>query len=144
MTASKQTLHGNHIVCTALLLLAGMMSKDTRTGKVTRYNQTQTIQQDNKGLAVYRSPSYITENNHGDVVVSDCILSGAVVVTDRKGIYRFFYTGHPSGLKLSPGGICTDTLSHILECDDIKNTVQMIKSDGQFLSKLLEKSQEMG
>nr|XP_034305492.1 uncharacterized protein LOC117682306 [Crassostrea gigas] len=126
-------------------LLVAMYSNDTETGKVTRYNQsgqlTQTIQNDNTDLGLYRKPSYITENNNGDVVVSD---SDAVVVTERGGRHRFSYTGHPSGSVLRSYGICTDALSHILVCDDTTNTVQMIDRDGQFLSHLLTKSQEMG
>ncbi|XP_052680950.1 uncharacterized protein LOC128161660 [Crassostrea angulata] len=131
-------------------LLVGMFNNDTRTGKVTQYNQsgqlTQTIQNDITGLGLYREPRYITENNNGDVVVSDCSflsMYGAVVVTERGGRHRFSYTGHPSGSELWPRGICTDALSHILVCDDRTETVQMIDKDGQFLSHLLTKSQEM-
>ncbi|XP_052683225.1 uncharacterized protein LOC128163636 [Crassostrea angulata] len=130
-------------------LLVGMCYiHHTETGKVTRYNQsgqlTQTIQNDNTGRGLYSYPSYITENNNGDVVVSDCIgLSGAVVVTERGGRHRFSYTGPPSGSRLSPRGICTDALSHILVCDDTTDTVQMLDKDGEFLSHLLTKSQEM-
>eukprot|EP00105_Crassostrea_gigas_P004739 XP_011418057.1 PREDICTED: protein lin-41 [Crassostrea gigas] len=123
-----------------------MYNDDTYTGKVTRYNQsgqlTQTIQNDNTGLGLYREPDYITENNNRDVVVSDN--GSAVVVTERGGRHRFSYTGHPSGSGLQPRGICTDALSHILVCDYRTNTVQMLDRDGQFLSHLLTKSQEMG
>eukprot|EP00105_Crassostrea_gigas_P003643 XP_011416563.1 PREDICTED: uncharacterized protein LOC105320346 [Crassostrea gigas] len=118
----------------------------TKTGKVTRYNQsgqlTQTIQNDNTGRELYSIPYYITENNNGDVVVSD--LYGAVVVTERRGRHRFSYTGRPSGSGLRPRGICTDPLSHILVCNGITYTLQMLDKDGQFLSHLLTKSQEMG
>uniref|UniRef100_K1Q1E5 Tripartite motif-containing protein 3 n=1 Tax=Magallana gigas TaxID=29159 RepID=K1Q1E5_MAGGI len=120
-------------------LLVAMDNYDTETGKVTRYNQsgqlTQTIQNDNTGRGLYREPNYITENNNGDVVVSD--LYSAVVVTEHGGRHRFSYTGHPSGSELEPHGICTDPLSHILVCDGTTKTVQMINSDGQFLSHLL-------
>eukprot|EP00105_Crassostrea_gigas_P040757 XP_019924905.1 PREDICTED: uncharacterized protein LOC105333353 [Crassostrea gigas] len=133
-------------------LLVGM-SRDgsyihTRTGKVTRYNQsgqlTQTIQHDNtrRRMRMYSKPNYITENNNGDVVVSDSY--SAVVVTERGGRHRFSYTGPPSGSGLVPRGICTDALSHILVCDGETKTVQMLDKDGQFLSHLLTKSQEMG
>uniref|UniRef100_K1QNS7 Tripartite motif-containing protein 2 n=1 Tax=Magallana gigas TaxID=29159 RepID=K1QNS7_MAGGI len=123
-------------------LLVGMYNIDTKTGKVTRYNQsgqlTQTIQHDNTGMGLYGDPLYITENNNGDVVVSDYDNeSGAVVVTERGGRHRFSYTGHPSGSGLDPCGICTDALSHILVCDGTTNTVQMLDMDGQFLSHLL-------
>eukprot|EP00105_Crassostrea_gigas_P007288 XP_011421480.2 PREDICTED: uncharacterized protein LOC105324121 [Crassostrea gigas] len=123
-----------------------MYNRDTKTGWVTRYNQsgqlTQAIQNNNTGRGLYRLPSYITENNNGDVVVSD-YESGAVVVTERGGRHRFSYTGHPSGSSLWPCGICTDALSHILVCDYTTNTVQMINKDGQFLSHLLTESKEM-
>nr|XP_034319690.1 uncharacterized protein LOC117687382 [Crassostrea gigas]XP_034319691.1 uncharacterized protein LOC117687382 [Crassostrea gigas]XP_034319692.1 uncharacterized protein LOC117687382 [Crassostrea gigas]XP_034319693.1 uncharacterized protein LOC117687382 [Crassostrea gigas]XP_034319694.1 uncharacterized protein LOC117687382 [Crassostrea gigas]XP_034319695.1 uncharacterized protein LOC117687382 [Crassostrea gigas]XP_034319696.1 uncharacterized protein LOC117687382 [Crassostrea gigas]XP_03431969 len=129
-------------------LLVGMFRTETGkvTGKVTRYNQsgqlTQTIQNHNTGRGLYRYPIYITENNNGDVVVSD-FEPGVVVVTERGGRHRFSYTGHPSGSRLWPHGICTDALSHILVCDGITYTVQMINKDGQFLSHLLTKPQEM-
>ncbi|XP_065928912.1 uncharacterized protein [Magallana gigas] len=128
-------------------LLVGMWYIHTETGKVTRYDQsgqlTQTIQHDNIGWGLYSIPYYITENNNGDVVVSD-YGSGAVVVTERGGRHRFSYTGRPSGSGLRPRGICTDALSHILLCDYTTKTVQMLDKDGQFLSHLLTKSQEMG
>uniref|UniRef100_K1Q7V4 Tripartite motif-containing protein 3 n=1 Tax=Magallana gigas TaxID=29159 RepID=K1Q7V4_MAGGI len=128
-------------------LLVGMCYIHTKTGKVTRYNQsgqpTQTIQHNNTGQGLYSEPNFITENNNGDVVLSD-FASDAVVVTERGGRHRFSYTGHPSGSGLLPCGICTDALSHILVCDDITNTVQMLNKDGQFLSHLLTKSQGMG
>uniref|UniRef100_K1PFN3 Tripartite motif-containing protein 2 n=1 Tax=Magallana gigas TaxID=29159 RepID=K1PFN3_MAGGI len=120
-------------------LLVAMYNADTKTGKVTRYNQrgqlTQTIQNDNTGLRLYSEPKYITENNNGDVVVSDWCR--AVVVTERGGRHRFSYKGYPSGSELEPCGICTDALSHILVCDGRTQTVQMLDSDGQFLSHLL-------
>ncbi|XP_062596794.1 uncharacterized protein LOC134258282 [Saccostrea cucullata] len=86
---------------------------------------------------MYISPSYITENRNGDVIVSD-IGCNAVVVTDRHGNHRFSYTGPPSesGLLL-PLGICTDALSHILVCDYNSETIQMIDENGQFLSIIL-------
>ncbi|XP_065929645.1 uncharacterized protein [Magallana gigas] len=136
-------------LCTGDLLVGMHYTHEyTETGKVTRYNQsgqlTQTIQHDNTGLELYKRPIYITENNNGDVVVSDDdSWSGAVVVTERGGRHRFSYTGPPLGPRLEPRGICTDALSHILVCDDITNTVQMLDKDGQFLSHLMTKSQEM-
>ncbi|XP_065937673.1 uncharacterized protein [Magallana gigas] len=125
-------------------LLVTMYNYRTETGKVTRYNQsgqlTQTIQHHNTGPGLYSIPNYITENNNGDVVVS---VLYAVVVTERGGRHRFSYTGHPSGSRLQPRGICTDALSHILVCDGITDTVQILNKDGQFMSHLLTESQEM-
>uniref|UniRef100_K1R5W4 Tripartite motif-containing protein 3 n=1 Tax=Magallana gigas TaxID=29159 RepID=K1R5W4_MAGGI len=126
-------------------LLVGMFREKILSGKVNRFNQsgqqTLTIQHDSTGLELYRYANYITENNNGDVVVSDA--DGAIVVTDREGRHRFSYTGHPSGSGLDPRGICTDVLSHILVCDVTDDTVHMLDKDGHFLSYLLTKSQDI-
>lgn len=83
------------------------------------------------GNELFKDPRYIAENNNGDIAVSDS--ETVVIVTDRGGTHRFFYTGHPLGSKLMPRGICTDALSHILVCDQITETVQIIDIDGHFL-----------
>jgi hypothetical protein len=110
-----------------------------RYGIVYQFNSTgqqliQTIQNDNTGLTLYNVPKYITKNRNGDVIVSDC---DTVVVTECWGRHRFSYSGPPSATSFLPGGICTDTLSHILVCDRNSHTVQMIDKDGHFLSLLL-------
>ncbi|XP_078311651.1 uncharacterized protein LOC144618789 isoform X2 [Crassostrea virginica] len=121
-------------------LLVGMDREDTDTGKVMRYDNTgkykQTIpHDDNTPHDLYKDPDYITENNNGDVLVSDW---GRVVVTSGEGVHRFSYTGPPpSGSGLWPGGICTDVMSHILVSDLSTHTVQMLDRDGQFLSYVL-------
>lgn len=125
-------------------LLVGMYRKKTMTGMVFRYNPsgqlTQKIQHDNSGLDIYINPNYITENNNGDIVVSEFIhWTGAVVVTDREGRYRFSYTGRQKGSKFWPKGICTDELSHILVCDTLNHSIHMIHMDGQFLCYLQTK-----
>ncbi|XP_078312217.1 uncharacterized protein LOC111133292 isoform X3 [Crassostrea virginica] len=124
-------------------LLVGMYRRDTDTftGKVMRYDNTgkrkHTIpHDDNTPHTLYKYPLYITENNNGDVLVSDR-WRHAVVVTSGEGVHRFSYTGPPSGSGLDPQGICTDVMSHILVSDSNTGTVQMLDRDGQFLSYLL-------
>lgn len=106
----------------------------TDKSKVNRYDQNgqlkQSIEFDNEGLELYSSPHKITENNNEDVVVSD--LSGAVVVTDSGGRYRFSYTGHPLGSGMRPRGVCTDALSRILVCDSGSKSIQLIDKNGHF------------
>nr|XP_022337266.1 uncharacterized protein LOC111133296 isoform X3 [Crassostrea virginica] len=115
---------------------------DTYEGKVMRYDNTgkhkQTIpHDDNTHIYLYEKPWYITENNNGDVLVSD-FDRHAVVVTSGEGVHRFSYTGPPSGSGLfRPRGICTDVMSHILVSDLNNDTVQMLDRDGQFLSYIL-------
>nr|XP_022287633.1 uncharacterized protein LOC111100242 [Crassostrea virginica]XP_022287634.1 uncharacterized protein LOC111100242 [Crassostrea virginica]XP_022287635.1 uncharacterized protein LOC111100242 [Crassostrea virginica] len=131
-------------------LLVGMCTdKYPRTGKVMRYDNTgkhkQTIpHDDNTPHTLYKTPFYITENNNGDVLVSD-MFRNAVVVTSGEGVHRFSYRGPPLGSELiprkfcaevivtqnndilfsdwlsidcgaglDPRGICTDVMSHIL------------------------------
>ncbi|XP_078311496.1 uncharacterized protein LOC144618741 [Crassostrea virginica] len=125
-------------------LLVVMWRRYTYTGKVMRYDNTgkhkQTIpHDDNTPHTLYKSPVYITENNNGDVLVSETLSNfhGAVVVTSGEGVHRFSYTGPPSGSGLRPLGICTDVMSHILVSDGITSTVQMLDRDGQFLSYVL-------
>lgn len=107
------------------------------TGAIFRFNQigqlTQVIDHEEEKVVLTKEPRYITENNNRDIVVS---YSAAVVGIDGGGRHRFSYRGHPSGAILDASGICTDALSHILVCDHITATVQMLDSDGQFLSYL--------
>lgn len=120
-------------------LLVGACRFDTWIGKIIRYSQTgeqkQQIQQKNLGRDLFREPYYLTENNNGDIVVSNW--PNAVVVVNRRGKHRFSYTGHLSGSQLRPRGVCTDAMSHILVCDERTNTVHIVSNDGQFLSKIL-------
>ena len=123
-------------------LLVGMYRRDKHRGKVMRYYKPgkykHTIPQGymfNTNPYLYLSPLFITENNNGDVLVSD--FYRGVVVTSGKGVHRFSYTGPPSGPRLYPRGICTDVMSRILVSDWNTFTVQMLDRDGQFLSYVL-------
>nr|XP_022306738.1 uncharacterized protein LOC111113062 isoform X2 [Crassostrea virginica] len=107
---------------------------DADIAKINRYNLKgdlkHTIQHDHRGRLLYRYPSYIVENNNGDVVVSDFWLS-ALVVTRCDGRHRFSYSGTS---RFSPRGICTDVFSNILVCDFASNKIHLINKDGKFLS----------
>lgn len=132
-------------------LLVGMKNKNSACSKITRYrldkntkitrNGTgkllQTIQYDSKGNDLYFEPCYITENDNGDVVVSDW--KNGVVVTDTKRRHRFTFKKDPCGSVISPKGICTDPMSHILVC--VLHKVMMLDKDGVFLSYILSMPQ---
>ncbi|XP_078320228.1 uncharacterized protein LOC144621285 [Crassostrea virginica] len=130
-------------------LLIVKMNFNTKESKVARYNKqgklTQTIQNDKDGQALYSLPRFITENNNGDVVVSNQIdkFHGAVVVTDRDGRHRFSYKGHSPGLKMLPLGICIDAFSNILVCDIRTYNVHMIEENGRFYRSWVHGSGEM-
>nr|XP_022296229.1 uncharacterized protein LOC111106014 [Crassostrea virginica] len=117
-------------------ILVGMYKDEE--ARVTRYNKAgkeiQNIQKDNQGQELYRYPYYITENINGDICTSD-ISNEKVVVVNKSGQHRFYYTGQ--GSMFGPCGICTDVLGHILVYDGISNTVHLLDQDGGFLSIIL-------
>lgn len=123
-------------------LLIGMYKHEKRTGKVNWYNHTgeliQCIQYNDKIYELYCCPTFITENQNMDVVVSESDVShpNAVVVTDHSGQYRFSYIGHPPDFEFQPRGICTDELSRILICDKMEERIHIIDKDGQLIAKL--------
>lgn len=94
-TDSKWRPHCVHWSPSTGDLLVGMYRDDLMKGKVARYNQagqlTQTIQHYDPEQMLYWEPIYITENNNGDVVVSDCIffLYSVVKVTAWRKISIF-------------------------------------------------------
>lgn len=131
-------------------LLTGMWKyekeKNSWTGKVARYNPSgeliQTKQHNSSGHELFKKPYCITENTNRDVVVSD-LGHNAIIVTEYGGKHRFSYTGPPSGPKLTPRGVCTDVLSHILVSDFETHTIHMLDKDGRFLKHLLTRSDDI-
>ena len=121
-------------------ILVGMMKQGK--AKVTRYSMTgkeiQNIQRDSTGQEMYSNPHYITENINEDICTSDNV-KNAVVVVNKSGQRRFFYTGQGSWFR--PCGICTDILGHILVCNPINGTVHLLNQDGGFLSIILSSQQ---
>lgn len=134
-------------------LLVGMQNKNSACSKITRYRLDkntkitrdctgklmQTIQYNSKGNDLYFEPCYITENDNGDVVVSDW--KNGVVVTTIGGRHRFTFKKDPCGSVINPKGICTDSMSHILVC--VLDKVMMLDKDGQFLSYILSMQPEI-
>lgn len=120
-------------------LLVAMTDDKKYRCRVVRFegsDERQIIQYDHKGKPLYTSGmlrKYVKENQNGDICVADCN-AGAVVVTDRAGMFRFQYTGSTSSQKetqFRPVGITTDSQAHILVSDSLN--VHIIDMDGQFL-----------
>lgn len=122
-------------------LLVGMRgyAPYSGTAKVIRCSNAgklkQIIKHDKKGRILFGEPCFITENNNGDIVVSDYWYRAAVIVTDSGGKHRFSYRGHLES-EFQPSGVCTDSLSHILVCCANTDSVHIVDKDGQFLSYL--------
>lgn len=118
-------------------ILVGVTKNNPRTGIVMHYNRhgekTNDMPHNNSGQTLYSKPAYITENSNGDIVVSDSGLNN-VVVTDRRGKYRFSYTSHRPFSHRQFYGVCCDGQSNILIWDFYSKSVHVINKNGHFLS----------
>ena len=76
----------------------------------------------------------MSENNNGDICVSD-LNANTVVVVDNTGRVRFRYDGTPARTKKSfnPRYIVTDALSQIIVSDNNNNCLHILDQNGQFL-----------
>lgn len=97
-------------------LLVGLVNVDN--SKVAVYddlgNEILTIQVNEKHQNLYCNPVFITENQNGDIIVSDCG-TNSVVVTDQTGNHRFTINDVVNR-KQGFYSVCTDSLSRILIC----------------------------
>ena len=115
------------------------VSKITKN-KLLRYRGkhiSQEIDTDLNGKSICSEGSFslrITENNNGDICVSDRNTAETVTVVDRTGRVRFRYDGTPAGIKTSidPIGIVTDSLSQIIVSDYNNNCLHIIDQNGKF------------
>ncbi|XP_078330183.1 uncharacterized protein LOC111117325 [Crassostrea virginica] len=102
-----------------------------------RENIKQEICNDGQGNPIYKDGVYslfMSENNNGDVCVSD-LNAETVVVVDKTGRVRFRYDGTPARREKSfdPTGIVTDALSQIIVSDINNNCLHILDQNGQFL-----------
>ncbi|XP_078328787.1 uncharacterized protein LOC111111010 [Crassostrea virginica] len=108
--------------------------------KIIRYqgqNIKQEINKDGQGNPIFKDGDYslfMSENNNGDVCVSDCN-ANTVVVVDKTGRVRSRYDGTTAMRKESfaPRYIVTDALSQIIVTDFNNNCLHILDQNGQFL-----------
>nr|XP_022307378.1 B-box type zinc finger protein ncl-1-like [Crassostrea virginica] len=111
-----------------------------RKNKIIHYqgkNVKQEINKDGQGNPIFKDgshPLFMSENNNGDVCVSD-LNADTVVVVDNTGRVRFRYDGTPARREKSfgPGDIVTDALSQIIVSDYNNNCLHILDQNGQFL-----------
>ncbi|XP_078330463.1 uncharacterized protein LOC144624503 [Crassostrea virginica] len=116
------------------------VSDSPTKNKIIRYqgqNIKQEIYKDGQGSPIFKdggNPLYISENNNGDVCVSDRN-ADTVVVVDNTGRVRFRYNGTPARTRKSfaPRYIVTDALSQIIVADIDNNCLHILDQNGQFL-----------
>nr|XP_022312180.1 uncharacterized protein LOC111117372 [Crassostrea virginica] len=108
--------------------------------KIIRYqgkNIDQEINNDGQGKPIFKVGGYslhMSENNNGDVCVSDPN-ANTVVVVDKTGRVLFRYDGTPARREKSfcPGGIVTDALSQIIMTDYNNDCLHILDQNVQFL-----------
>ena len=108
--------------------------------KIIRYqrqNIKQEINKDGQGNRILKdggNPLFMSENNNGDVCVSD-LNADTVIVLDNTGNVRFRYNGTQARREKSfaPRDIVTDALSQIIVADINNNCVHILDQNGQFL-----------
>ena len=108
--------------------------------KIMRFqgkNIRQEISIDGQGNPIFKDGEYLlymSENNNGDVCVSD-LNAETVVVVDKTGSVRFRYDGTPArrGKSFEPRGIVTDSLSQIIVTDVNNDCLHILDQNGQFL-----------
>nr|XP_022311816.1 tripartite motif-containing protein 3-like [Crassostrea virginica] len=108
--------------------------------KIIRFqgqNIKQEINNDGQGNPTFKDGVcllFFSENNNGDVCVSDPN-ADTVVVVDTAGRVRFRYDGTPARREKSfdPRGIVTDALSQIIVTDYKNDCLHILDQNGQFL-----------
>ena len=121
-------------------ILVSVFDTEDKTNKVMRYEGqkiTQEIHKDEHGIQLFKEGEdmlFLTENNNGDICVSDCNAE-RVVVVDRSGRLRFQYDGMAANIQESfdPRCILTDSLSHIIVSDINNNRLHVLDQNGKFL-----------
>nr|XP_034325994.1 uncharacterized protein LOC117689315 [Crassostrea gigas] len=102
--------------------------------KFVRYSSTgtvlQEIQYDSQGQPLYKKAAYITENDNGDIIVSDWE-KYAVIAVDRFGIFRYAYSG------VTFSTVTTDSVGHVIVTDYFGDKIHMLDRDGRFLGYII-------
>ena len=96
----------------------------------------QTIDNDEYGNPIFKEGRYtlfLTENNNGDICVTD-LNKQIVIVLDKTGRVRFQYDGTPAMKEnFNPRCIVTDSLGHIIVADIGNNCLHILSQDRQFI-----------
>nr|XP_022312067.1 uncharacterized protein LOC111117297 [Crassostrea virginica] len=123
-----------------ILVHVGKESRHQIKHKIIRYqeqNIKQEINNDGQGNPIFKDGEcalFMSENNNGDVCVSDTN-AGTMIVVDKTGRVRFRYDGTPTRREKSfdPRGIVTDALSQIIVTDYNNDCLHILDQNGQFL-----------
>ena len=113
---------------------------DQVENRIIRYqekNIKDVFNNDGQGNPIFKDGEYslfMSENNNGDVCVSD-YNAATVVVVDKMGRVRFRYDGTPARRKkaFDPRGIVTDAFSQIIMTDCSNDCLHILDQNGQFL-----------
>ncbi|XP_062613238.1 uncharacterized protein LOC134275016 [Saccostrea cucullata] len=96
--------------------------------------------ENDKHKILFTFPTHLTENGNKDICVSD---SGALVVIDEKGVFRFRYRGISQDSNFDPYGICSDSEFNIIVADMKNDKIHMIDQNGGFICFLYYEGMKM-
>ena len=115
-----------------LVCMTDAKGYECRVVRFEEFEERQIIQYDSEGERLYTSGTgrkFIKENRNGDVCVADYD-GRSVIVTDRKGTFKFQYTKD----FLCPIGIATDSQAHlIVPYMHHRSLVHIMDKNGHFL-----------
>jgi hypothetical protein len=142
LITAPQGWHPWGLCCTRSgdILVSMVTTANESHQKIVRYqgqNVTQEIDKDDRGNPIYQGGKYtmyVTENNNGDVVVSDPN-ANTVVVVESAGKVRFRYNDKPPGGKkpFCSRQIVTDSMGHIIVADSDNSCLHILGQNGQFI-----------
>ncbi|KAJ8316508.1 hypothetical protein KUTeg_006522 [Tegillarca granosa] len=89
-----------------------------------------------EGHLLFSWPYYVTTNNQGDIIVSDCQARNGVICLSRTGKVKYDQL-LPDNVVRDPRGICTDRHGNLLLADKVGNAVHCLGTDGMYQSVLL-------
>ena len=93
----------------------------------------QSLRHDNRnpGRTLFTWPYYVTVNNTGEIIVSDCETKTGLLYLDSKGDVKYDYLSMNVVIQ-DPRGICTDLDGNVYLADKSAHAIHSLTSDGQY------------
>ncbi|XP_060568995.1 E3 ubiquitin-protein ligase TRIM33-like [Ruditapes philippinarum] len=84
-----------------------------------------------QGRTLFTWPYYVTVNNEGEIIVSDCETKTGLLYLDKKGDVKYDYLAIQVVIQ-DPRGICTDLDGNVYLADKSAHAIHSLTSDGHY------------